>query len=87
MRRLPRTKLSGKITSRTSQLTSLLPMMGELSTPPRGRMTMPTDEPPEDTEDNAEWKESKSDEPAKMTPIHEEEGADVTTDDEETNEC
>ena len=46
----------------------------------------PTDAPPGDTEDNAEWKDSQSDEPAKMTPIHEEEGADVTTDDEETNE-
>jgi hypothetical protein len=39
MRRLPRTKLSGRIVSLTSQLTGPLPMMGELSTPPRRRLT------------------------------------------------
>jgi hypothetical protein len=58
--------------------------------------TTPMDEAPgdvatinhdkDDTEENAEWKYTQSDEPADLTPIHEEGGDDITIDDEETKE-
>jgi hypothetical protein len=40
MKRLPRTKLSGKIVYLTSQLMGPLPIMGELSSPPRRRTSL-----------------------------------------------